>query len=614
LLGLDSSLVRFLPDSKNQSKDINAAMLVVAGAAMLSAALYMIIGPHLGIQLVLLDDTWEKVSFVVLMAVVSLNSLTDSVFIANRRAGLHTMTYTIQAVVKLILPLFLIPFGSMGIFAAYAGGVLASLILTFFLMRRTSSYSIAKPNWKLLSAARKYAANNYIGHTLSSATAQLMPIFILTERNATEVAYFSMAWTMANFLYVIPTAIAQSLLAESATNTLKKIQHVKNAVRILAFILIPTVMVAVIGAPYLLTIFGSQYSAGSSAVFQILAIATFFVAINEVCITILNIEHRSSGVVAAQLSSLIVTFGSAIFLIRFGLIGVGGALLLGTIASNLSHLIFFTCKLGKRQKTTATTQPIGAAFVYNDTLHKNLQMLLRTYPIQDFEAKILASGGNSQTFLIRHDDITQVLRIYRKNKRTKEQIEQEIAFTQFLGECGVPVPTFVPSTNGQLLSEHRIKDTPRYYLLMEFEPGIHPSHYNKDLLLQMAQTQASIHIHGATFAQTQSRLHGSSIFDRVLRFLPKGFSHCDFDATNILVNNQKLTCVLDFEGIRQVPFVSCLFFTLTRIYDLQPSKKDLEFYVAAYQTSRKLTALEKFVIKAALAARYKKPQFLFLHV
>lgn len=621
LLGLDSSLVRFLPGSKNQSRDINAAMIVVALAAMLAAAIYVVIGPHLGIQLSLLESNWEKIGFIVLMAVVSLNSLTDSVFIANRRAELHTMTYTLLASVKLILPLFLIPFGSIGIFAAYIGAVFASLVLTFFLMRRTNGYKLTKPNWQLFSATRKYAVNNYIGHILSSATSQLMPIFILAALGAAQVAYFSMAWTMANFLYVIPTAIAQSLLAESSRDVQKKMLHLKNAIRILACILIPIVIIAILAAPYLLTIFGAQYSLGSSAIFQILALATFFVAINEVSNTILNIEHRSSGVVASQLSSLVSTFVSAIFLLRYGLIGVGASLLIGNVASSLSHVIFFTLGSRKNKQRAAEDAKSEESLTqaHKIALHKSFQTLLQLYNIHDFTITNLAKGGNAQTFLINSGTNSSILRIYRKNKRTVEQIKQEIAFTQFLKKRGVAVPTFIQNTDGRYFSEHSVNGTNRYYLLMRFESGNHPQHYTDSILIQMAHGQAAIHIHGSTFAQTRSDSTSApadrlSLPDRLLRFVPKGFSHCDFDATNILVTDQKLTCILDFEGIRLVPFVSCLFFTLSRIYDLQHRKTNVEKYLAAYQEVRKLNSLEKLVIRTALAARYKKPRFLFIQI
>jgi len=348
LLGLDASLMRFLPASKNQSRDINTAIISVATLAILAAAVYIFIGPIVGVAVPLIDASWERVAFIAVIVIVAINSLTDAVFIANRRAELHTATYSALALIKLILPLVLIQFGSMGIFAAFAFAMLGSLLLTLYLMGRFVSYRVrAKPNWHLLHKTRTYTAYNYAGRILSSVTAQVMPVFILAHLGADRVAYFSMAWTMANFLYIIPAAIAQSLLAEGATTPADKKHHIKHATRLIAMVIVPIIAIALVAAPYLLHIFGAQYSAGSTAIFQILAFATFFVGFNEVSNTILNIEHRSSGVVASQLCALIVTLIAAIMLLPMGLVGMGLALLLGNMAASICHGIVFLFGLGK---------------------------------------------------------------------------------------------------------------------------------------------------------------------------------------------------------------------------------------------------------------------------
>lgn len=348
LLGLDASIVRFLPSSKNKSRDINTAILAVGGVAILAALLYVFAGPALGIVVPLVDEDWERVAFIGLIAIVGINSLTDAVFIANRRAELHTATYTVLSFVKLLLPLGMVQFGAMGIFAAYAFAILSSLLLTFYLMRRYTNYRVSvAPSWQLIVKTRRYTTHNYAGRLLSSVTAQLMPVFILAHLGADHVAYFSMAWTMANFLYIIPAAIAQSLLAEGATTPSDKKHHIRHAIRLISMIIVPIIAIAILAAPYLLHIFGVQYASGSTTVFQILAFATLFIAINEVSTTILNITHRSSGVVASQLCTLVVTFSAALVLIPLGLVGMGIALLLGNAAASICHLVVFTFGLGK---------------------------------------------------------------------------------------------------------------------------------------------------------------------------------------------------------------------------------------------------------------------------
>lgn len=604
LLGLEASLVRFLPTSKNQSRDINMAALAVTGAAIAASTIYLFIHPLIGAPISLLDSSWEQIGFIVLMVIVSLNSLTDSIFIANRRAELHTMTYTLLATVKLILPLFLVPFGSMGIFTAYAVATLSSLALTYILMRRSVDYHIlARPEWGMIRKSRKYATNNYFAHILSSASSQLMPMIIITSLGAAQVAYFAMAWTMANFLYVIPSAMGQSLLAEGATDPSKRKYHVAHAIRTLTLILVPTIAVSIVGAPFILAIFGPQYAANSTAIFQILAFATFFIAVDSVCNTVLNIEHRSSGVVAAELSGIAVTLGATAFLIRFGLSGIGVSLLLGNIAANLCQLIFFKFGLGKQTPSA----------VKLNIMEEDFQLLLRPYGITTFTVKPLARGATTHTFLITSGSESQVLRIYRDGS-SRRDVAQEIGFMRFLAGRGLPIPAIIPSENGRYVSEYEFKDRiTRPYVLMSFEEGRHPYRYSRSLIEEMASAQAAIHLSGIEFARSHSNTtKASSLRDRFLgRIAPKGFSHCDFDSTNVLVDDQKLSCILDFEGMRFAPLVSCLFFTLTKIYEAQGSLRDITHYLKKYQQKRQLSAFEKLIIRSALAKRYRRLQLLF---
>ena len=343
MFGLDSGLIRFLPGSKSQSRDINAALLVVGGLAAVAAIAYLFIAQAFDLDIA---DSFQWgggwALFVLIIIVVTLNSLTDAVFIANRRAEFHTIVYAVFGLVKLLLPVCLVGLGWTGIFAAYALAALAALLLSFYYMVRVANYRFSSaPNWGLISSARKYSFNNYIGTLLAGIPAQLMPLIIIQRLGAAEAAYFAMGTTMANLLYVAPSSVAQSLLAESAHEPEQRSQHARHAVRILTLILIPAVAAAVIIAPYLLSIFGARYVSGSTALFQILAVNTFFVAVSSVCNALLNVERRSGGIVLARAALLVVTLGLALPLLSFGLIGVGVAMTAGFAASNVVYLFLF---------------------------------------------------------------------------------------------------------------------------------------------------------------------------------------------------------------------------------------------------------------------------------
>ncbi|HSX42664.1 MAG TPA: oligosaccharide flippase family protein [Candidatus Saccharimonadales bacterium] len=354
MMGLSSGLIRFLPKSDNQSGTINAAMITVGGATTIAALLYVLLGAHFGANMSLLANGWHKAIFVVLLSSISLNSITDSVFIANRRAEFHTAAYALLGVVKLLLPLGLVSLAATGIFAAYILSMVASLIFSLFLMTRWCDYSLlARPDWHMLGRIRKFATNNYLALIITGLPSQIIPTLIIRHIGAAQVAFFSMAWTMANLLYIIPSATTQSLLAESSHNPEDRQYHLKHTVKILSLILVPAVVGAILIAPYLLRIFGPQYSHEGTRIFQILALATFPYAFACVAGTRLNIEHRSFGIVITQVALLLTTFISLIFLLRFRLAGVGIAMLLGNIAACITYVV-----LGRRHNKHLPINPV----------------------------------------------------------------------------------------------------------------------------------------------------------------------------------------------------------------------------------------------------------------
>ncbi len=616
--GLNSALVRFLPTSKNQSRDINAVLITVGAATMIAAIGYLIwTGDDFSGGLKIFSATLGgQLAFVLLMAAVALNTLTDSIFIANRRAEFHTLVYAVFGLVKLIMPLFLISLGSLGIFAAYSAAAVASLALTLVFMRRAAGYRLwSRPNWSFISQSRKYTSSNYIGVLLAGLPSQVMPSMIVGHLGSASAAYFSMAWTMANLLYVIPSAITNSLLAESSHDIAKQARNVRHAIRILTMILVPAVLVSVIVAPYLLRLFGEQYSTGGTAIFQLLAVSAFFIAGNSIGNTIMNIERRTGGIVLTQVVIAAVTIALAGFLMDFenlGLVGVGLAMLGGIIAGNIVQLVLLAgnqphIKAGLDAPPPAVSGPSPAT----------IRGFLAHYGLGGSEVGADIGGGDrSSTVIVASGSKKYVLKVYSIQKKNRSEISQEIDFTQFLLHRGVPVFRVLPNSEGSLISDINDGDDSWIGLLMDFELGIHPQSYNSVLLDSMARVQGRIHVGGLEYAKRFHHdpefLKDGALRSALLSFLPKGLSHFDYESGNMLTQNDQVSCVIDFEGMRYDPLAVCLFFTLTQLHESMHDPEKLSLYLAAYQAVRPLSASEKLVLRLALGTRYRSLKLLTL--
>jgi len=613
--GLNSGILRFLSTSKTRSQDINASLIIVSVASMLAAAAYLLwIGDDFTGKLGAFTSTpYGQILFVLLMAVVSLNTFTDSVFIASRRAEFHTIVYAVFGVVKLVLPLFLISRGSLGIFGAYVMAAAASLVLSLYLMWRYCGYHpFSRPNWHFIAKSREYASNNYVASLLSGLPSQLMPSLVIRGLGAADAAFFAMAWTMANLLYVIPSAITNSLMAETSHDTSRQAQNVRRAVGILALTVTPAVILAIIVAPALLTLFGHQYSTNGTLIFQLLAFATFFMGANSVGNAIMNIEKRSGGVVLVQAIIATATLGLVLPLMRFGLVGVGLAFIIGSFAGNIVQLALLAAKRPQADAAARRAAPLSPPS------WDVVKQLVASYAL--LGAKVgrdIGWGDRSSTVVISAASRKYVIKVYDTRMRSRSQLQEELAFTRFLHSRGVPVPEIITTTGGETTAQFTSAGETWVAVLMSFAPGSHPETYSPKLIADMARVQGLIHEAGLEFAGRRNSATPSqkkqTLRSSLLPNVPKGVSHFDYDGSNILVEGDKVSCVVDFEGMRFDPLVACIFFSLTRLYDIQHQKRSLETYLRSYQAVRRLNWLEKPVLNIVLALRHRTPKLLLLH-
>jgi O-antigen/teichoic acid export membrane protein len=339
MLGLNVGLIRFLPESRTPSGDVNAALVAVGATAVVLGAAYAAWGldgrlPYFG----RFPD--GVAAFGLLLAAVALNSLTDGVFVARRRAHYHTMAYTAFGSVRLVLALVLVGLGALGIFLAYtAAGVLA-LALSLWYMRRGCEYRLlTRPTFGFLNRTRRFARNNYLSILLAGLPSQVVPSLILARLGGSPAAYFAMAMTIANLLYIVPTAVEQSLLAEGANDADRRGRDLRRAAALMLGIVVPTVLVALVAAPWLLRVFGRDFSTGSTPVLQLLALATVFLAVSALGTTLLNLQHRSGWNTGIQALTAAVTLLGSWLLLPAGLPGVGLAFLAGAATGATAHVV-----------------------------------------------------------------------------------------------------------------------------------------------------------------------------------------------------------------------------------------------------------------------------------
>ncbi|MGP0002579.1 MAG: lipopolysaccharide biosynthesis protein, partial [Acetobacteraceae bacterium] len=93
LFGLNTGIGRYLPDSHNPHALISCSLTLVAACGAVGALLYILLTPFIAPKLSFVEKSPAlTVGFALITSTNALNTLTDSVFVASRRAKYSTFT------------------------------------------------------------------------------------------------------------------------------------------------------------------------------------------------------------------------------------------------------------------------------------------------------------------------------------------------------------------------------------------------------------------------------------------------------------------------------------------------------------------------------------------
>jgi Ser/Thr protein kinase RdoA (MazF antagonist) len=265
---------------------------------------------------------------------------------------------------------------------------------------------------------------------------------------------------------------------------------------------------------------------------------------------------------------------------------------------------------------------------------KVLARILDLYTISNFTFHLINYGIENTAVYVKSEGYEYVLRIYSYGKRTNDEISFELEFQNYLRKENLPAPFIYPNQEGDELSIISIGGKEWQVILMKYIEGesvtVHPSH---DLIRELARMQAAMHIHGISFASiSDKRMHplwelNGSIAKRieispvqtkeVLEFierakvfqyilnqeLPYGYNHLDIDFDgNVIVHENKIVGIIDFDDMAYSPAVVCLGSTLWNIMD-DEGINSVKYYLDEYQKIRSLTSLELQTLPYAMMYR-----------
>lgn len=261
--------------------------------------------------------------------------------------------------------------------------------------------------------------------------------------------------------------------------------------------------------------------------------------------------------------------------------------------------------------------------------------LLTQFSIYEFTYELLSGGIENTSIKVQSRSNEYVLRIYRKNKKSDQEINDELGFMNYLSSSGLPIPVVFHSTDTSYISHVEIDGYNWQAILMECCRGEHPSEYEDKVIESMATIQAKMHIFGAEYMKYQPRQNqwnelkeqwfthkiDTSVYDdtQLLGFLdraksfyarleddlPIGYSHFDYFDANLLVNDKGVvSSILDFDDLACGPLVICLGFTLGGLARQSEDTSRLSLYLEFYQKTRPLSVKERDILPTVILFKH----------
>ncbi|MEA3253592.1 MAG: hypothetical protein U9Q17_01445 [Chloroflexota bacterium] len=331
MLGMSSSIIRFLSQS-DRPRDLINSVLTMGGLISLIVAAIFVAGldfwsPALSF---IKQNVIFALAFLVTAMLSTLSPLLDSVFVARRRANLVLVRGTIFSLLKVPLPIVLAGFfHTFGVVASWgvALGISLLICLFLFLPRIESGYSpVPTLSLSHLKVIRGYSGSSYLAGLLSVAPAMILPLMVVNILGTESNAYFYIAFMIANLLHAIPYSVSRSLFAEGSYLQKNIKENVMGCLKFIFLLLIPALIVLLVAGKWVLLAFGQGYATNALRLLWLFSLSSLPCGIISIYIALLRVQYRLKEMVLIRGFTAVAELGlSFLAMSVYGIIGIGYA-------------------------------------------------------------------------------------------------------------------------------------------------------------------------------------------------------------------------------------------------------------------------------------------------
>ncbi|MGA5759004.1 lipopolysaccharide biosynthesis protein [Nonomuraea bangladeshensis] len=345
-LGFVGALARFLPVAGRRTPELILRGYGLAAATGGVAALgFLLTLPMWGQTYQVLGGFGPGLFFLGSVLVWAVFTLQDVVLTGLRRATIVPFNNLVFGLVKMGLLVALagaLPSG--GIFVSWMIPTALALIpinwliFGFVVPRHVKQADPAQEPPQLREVGR-FLAGDFPGTLSILAIVYLVPVVVATQVGEATFGRFSMAHTLASMIELLAMNMAVSLTVEGSFDRARLAENCRRALRRAFMIVTPIIAVVILGAPLILTIFGSDFAEEGTLLLRLMSLAVLPRVLIEVYLSALRAQSQARTLAAVQIGLAALVLVSTMALFPFANVNaVGYGLLLSEILMAL--LIF----------------------------------------------------------------------------------------------------------------------------------------------------------------------------------------------------------------------------------------------------------------------------------
>jgi O-antigen/teichoic acid export membrane protein len=330
MFGLNYSMIRFLPGSKDPVNLINSCVMLTLVACLILASIFLaglkVWSPKI---LFLQENALAVTCFALVSLLWTLTSISEYIFIARQKSEYVLYKNLVYAALRICLPIVaaLLIAGVYGIVGSWGLAIAVSLLamIVFFLPKAQPDYRPRLSiNANLIRELVPYAFGSYSISLFGAGPRLLLPLIVLNVAGASENAYFFIAWSLAELTFSIPVATSLSLfsLGSNAMDSFHK--EIGKSLKITFLFIGPAAIVFILAGYWILMVFGQVYATHSLLLLQILALSSLPTAVNYIYAAVLRIKNRLGELNIIRGIIAIITLVASYFMVPiYGIVVIG---------------------------------------------------------------------------------------------------------------------------------------------------------------------------------------------------------------------------------------------------------------------------------------------------